>query len=130
MVARSPLILVVDDDASLRAPLEALLQAAGFATAAAENGVHAVRAAAALGPDLVLMDLRMPVLDGWGAMELLRAGAATAAIPVLAVTADAPDPERVRAAGFRALVAKPFRFTALLHEIGAHLRPAVGATAA
>jgi signal transduction histidine kinase/CheY-like chemotaxis protein len=101
--------LVVDDSAQSRALARALLERLGFEVLEAEDGAAGVAAARARAPDLVLMDLSMPRLDGYAAARLLRGDPATAAIPVVALTAHAMPPERERAlaSGFDRLLVKP-----------------------
>ena len=87
-----------------------LLETSGWQVVQAENGADAVRLTRAHNPDLVLMDIQMPVMDGLAATRLLKADPATASIPVLAVTALAMpnDQERCLEAGCQGYLAKPF----------------------
>jgi CheY-like chemotaxis protein len=107
--AAAPLVLVVDDEAADRELHCLVLRGAGARTVAAADGVEGLVCARTLLPDLVVADLRMPLLDGWGLLARLRAAPATAHIPVLLVTVDAADvPGAVaRAAGFSGVLAKP-----------------------
>jgi len=102
-------ILVADDnDLNLRLACE-VLKLAGHETVAATNGREAVALAASERPDLVLMDLRMPVMNGEQAMERLKADARTRHIPVVALTASAMAGERklLLATGFDGYISKP-----------------------
>ncbi|MBI5240198.1 MAG: response regulator [Elusimicrobia bacterium] len=103
------MILVADDDKDNRAIAAAALSAAGWRVALAEDGAQAVAAARREPPDLILMDLSMPVLDGYAATRQLKADAALGRIPVLALTAFAlaGDEDRARAAGCDGYIAKP-----------------------
>ncbi len=83
------LVLLADDDDALRAVFARVLEDGGFEVVTAADGAEACERAAARKPDLVLMDLNMPVLDGLGATARLKADPATAAIPVLAFTSAA-----------------------------------------
>ena len=88
-------VLIVDDAADLRQVWKHWLTGWGFAVEEARNGAEAVQKARTRPPDLILMDLAMPVLDGREAMRLLASDRATAHVPVLAMTAEtsalAPD---------------------------------------
>jgi two-component system cell cycle response regulator DivK len=108
-------VLVVEDFTDNRDLLAEYLTFRGFTVAAAADGAAAVRMARERVPDVILMDLRMPGLDGWEATRQLKADPATAAVPVVAVTAHAlrPEVESARDAGCDAVVAKPFDIAAL-----------------
>src|SRR5690606_19154394 len=84
--ADPPLILVVDDYADARDMYCEYLQFSGFRTAEAKTGVEALSQANALLPDLILMDLSLPEMDGWEATRRLKASAKTRHIPVVALT--------------------------------------------
>jgi two-component system cell cycle response regulator DivK len=99
-----------------------LLQATGYRTLEATTGGRAVELATEHAPDLVLMDVRLPDIDGLEALGRLRADERTAFIPVLAVTAQAMhgDRERFLAAGFAGYVSKPVNIVELLGTIRQH----------
>ena len=80
-------ILVVDDDDDFREALFEVVSEAGYPVEQAENGEVALRRIAAEAPGIVLLDLKKPVLDGWGVVERLRKDPKTAAIPVLILSA-------------------------------------------
>jgi CheY-like chemotaxis protein len=80
-------ILVVDDDDDFREALSEVVSEAGYPVEQAENGEVAMRRIAAEAPGIVLLDLKMPVLDGWGVVERMRKDPATAGIPVLILSA-------------------------------------------
>ena len=80
-------ILVVDADDDFREALCEVVSEAGYPVEQAENGEVALKRIAAEAPGIVLLDLKMPVLDGWGVVERLRKDPATAAIPVLILSA-------------------------------------------
>lgn len=117
------LILLVEDVADNRALARYLLEAAGLEVVEAQTGQEALDLAATRRPDLILMDLQMPGMDGWEAARRLQADPATADIPVLAVTAHAMtgDRERVLAAGFAAYISKPIDLTNFVATVRAHL---------
>jgi two-component system cell cycle response regulator DivK len=102
-------VLVADDEEMNRELLRAMLERIGHDVEEAVDGWEAVERASAAAPAAVLMDIRMPRLDGFAALAWLRSNAATSSIPVIAVTAFAMDGERERieAAGFDGYVSKP-----------------------
>lgn len=102
-------MLIVDDSEDIREMWRLWLTYWGFTVVEAGNGADAVRIARALLPDLVLMDLWMPVLDGLRATEQLKADSATAGVPVLALSAQGgPYAESwAMAAGAEAFLHKP-----------------------
>lgn len=80
-------ILVVDDDNDFRDALAEVLASAGYPVQQAENGEVALKKVAEEAPGMMLLDLKMPVLDGWGVMERMRADARTAGVPILILSA-------------------------------------------
>jgi two-component system, cell cycle response regulator DivK len=92
-----PKILIVDDSADNRDSLSLCLQQKGFEVISARDGKEGVSMAQSEKPDLVLMDLNMPELDGWEATRLLKAAPETEKMPVIAVTAHAMEGDRDRA---------------------------------
>ena len=123
-------ILVVDDDArNLRLAITALEQAAGHEVLSAEGGAEGIEAALGHAPDLVLMDVQMPGMDGVSALRRLRSEPRTAALKVIALTAFAMkgDAEGLLAEGFDGYLGKPIRYKEFLGEVerllGAGLRP-------
>jgi CheY-like chemotaxis protein len=97
------LVLMVDDNRAMLAAMRALLQAAGYQTAQAENGVEALALVRAERPALMLLDLRMPILDGWETLKAIRADRALGGFPVLLLSSEAkvePSAESLGAAGF------------------------------
>jgi two-component system, cell cycle response regulator DivK len=114
-----PLVLVVEDYQDAREMYAAYLQFSGYGVAEAANGVEAVEKAQALMPDIVLMDLALPRMDGWEATRRLKADPRTSHIPVVALTghALAGHAEGAREAGCDAFVTKPCLPDALVAEI-------------
>lgn len=104
-----PLILVVDDYQDAREMYAEYLQFSGFRVAEARNGNEAVAQAFSLRPDLILMDLSLPGMDGWEATRVLKADERTRHIPVVALTghALAGASEGARKAGCDSFVTKP-----------------------
>jgi CheY-like chemotaxis protein len=105
----APLILVVDDYQDAREMYSEYLQFSGFRVAEARNGNEAVERAFELKPDLILMDLSLPGMDGWEATRRLKADDATKNIPIVALTghALAGASEGARKAGCDSFVTKP-----------------------
>jgi two-component system cell cycle response regulator DivK len=112
-------ILIADDYDDNRELLRLMLENAGYAVREARDGREFVDAARAEPPDVALIDLSMPVLDGWRALSELRSDARTSSLPCVAVTAFAAEIDRQRAlaAGFDAYVTKPFRSTDLVEVV-------------
>lgn len=117
-MARSPLILVVDDHDDLRELLDEFLQYEGYRTATASDGHVAVERALELGPDLILLDLRMPRLDGVSAARRLRQRPRTTRTPIIAITAfTGRVVDRAFAAGVDSALTKPFEMAELVDAI-------------
>lgn len=107
--------LIVDDKELNRLVLKEMLVQAGFSTVEAENGKQAVERTAEFRPQIIFMDIKMPVMDGYGAVSLLKANEATKSIPVFALTASAfvNDEKKILASGFDGFLAKPFKKSSL-----------------
>ena len=116
-------ILVVEDQADNMQILRDLLTSAGYAMIEAEDGAEGVRAASAHQPDLILMDIQLPVLDGYEATRRIKADPALRAIPIIVVTSYAlsGDENKARAAGCDDYVPKPYSPRLLLAKIRKHL---------
>ena len=121
-------ILVVDDDPDIRGLLRVLLDRRGFAVTEARDGQEALRAFYTERPDLVVLDVAMPVLDGWKTLERIRE---LSDVPVVMLTAKADELEKTRGlrAGADDYVTKPFGRQELLARVEGLLRRA-GARAA
>jgi len=113
------LVLLVDDQPELRELYAQHFALSGFDVIEAGNGVDAVRHTSAFLPDVVLMDLGMPVLDGWEATRRLKEDERTAHIPVVALTAhdESAELKRAASAGFEWFVPKPCPPDALIAEV-------------
>jgi CheY-like chemotaxis protein len=118
-----PTILLVEDNEMNRDMLSRRLIRRGFEVLLAVDGEQGLALAASARPDLILMDMSLPVLDGWEATRQLKADSATHAIPVIALTAHALSGERERAleAGCDDFDTKPIDLPRLLEKIGALL---------
>jgi len=116
-------ILVVEDTEDNRQIMRDLLTAAGFEMIEAVDGAAGVEAAEREKPDLILMDIQLPVLDGYEATRRIKANPALKHIPIIAVTSYAlsGDEEKTRAAGCDGYVAKPFSPRLLLAKVREHL---------
>jgi two-component system, cell cycle response regulator DivK len=123
-----PRILLVEDNEMNRDMLSRRLIRKGYEVIIAEDGQQGVDLAATAAPDLILMDLSLPVIDGWEATRRLKAADATKAIPVIALTAHAMvgSRERALAAGCEDFDTKPVDFPRLLGKIEALLQRATG----
>ncbi|NDU85493.1 MAG: response regulator [Ferrovum sp.] len=116
-------ILVVDDNTLNLELACAALELAGHETLCAVDGKNAIEMATAEQPDLILMDLRMPVMDGRDAMNLIKANKLTQHIPVIALTASAMKGERERllASGFDGYIDKPIDINSFAKTIATFL---------
>jgi two-component system, cell cycle response regulator DivK len=119
-------ILVIEDQEDNRQILRDLLTSVDFEVIEAEDGETGLAAAAAHRPDLILMDIQLPGLDGYEATRRLKADAVLHAIPVIAVTsyASSSDVDKARAAGCDAFVSKPFSPRQLLAKVREYLAQA------
>ena len=117
-------ILIAEDEPSLRENLQMMLEMEGFEVQLARDGQEAFDQAKGAPPDLVLTDVMMPVLDGYGLIRLLRADPATAAIPIIVLTAKAEqvDVEMGLGLGADAHLVKPYRRAELLQAVQAQLK--------
>jgi two-component system cell cycle response regulator DivK len=116
-------ILVVDDDEVNRIFAATVLEMGGHEVLSVADGAAGIEAALAHAPDLVLMDIQMPGMDGVAAMKRLRAEPRTAALKVVAFTAFAMkgDRERLLAEGFDGYLEKPIRYQSFLASVAALL---------
>ena len=116
-------ILVVEDQEDNRQILRDLLTSVGFELFEAEDGEKGVAAAAAHRPDLILMDIQMPILDGYEATRRIKANPELKGIPIIVVTSYAlsGDEDKARAAGCDDYITKPYSPRQLLAKVNAHL---------
>ncbi|HUJ26744.1 MAG TPA: response regulator [Myxococcales bacterium] len=117
--AKRPVVLVVDDFADNREMYSEYLSFSGYDVIEAQNGKEAVEAAQAKMPDIIIMDLSLPVMDGWEATRRLKADDRTRQIPVVALTghALAGHSKGAREAGCDSFLAKPCLPDQLVAEI-------------
>ncbi|MBB6634391.1 response regulator [Cohnella thailandensis] len=116
-------ILLVEDNELNRDMLSRRLQRKGFEVVMAIDGEKGVEAARTESPDLILMDMSLPVLDGWSATRALKAEERTRSIPIIALTAHAMASDREKAldAGCDDFDTKPVEWLRLLGKIERHL---------
>jgi len=114
-----PKILLVEDNEFNRDMLSRRLQRRGFEVAIAEDGEQGIAAAQQGNPDLILMDMDLPVVDGWEATRRLKSDSATRSVPIIALTAHAmqSDCDRAYRAGCDDFATKPIEFAILLDKI-------------
>jgi two-component system cell cycle response regulator DivK len=112
-------VLIADDKATGRELVRTVLENEGYEIFEASDGIEALDCAHRFHPDLILLDLHMPGLDGFGVVKELRRDTHFATIPVVALTASAMQSDRQRAlsAGFTAYITKPLSLNALRSEI-------------
>jgi two-component system cell cycle response regulator DivK len=117
-------ILLVEDNEINRDMLSRRLRRRGHQVIVASDGKEGIRLAQIEEPDIVLMDMSLPVLDGWEATRRLKAAATTCAIPIIALTAHAMSGDREKAleAGCDDYDSKPIEFSRLLEKMQALLK--------
>ena len=116
-------VLLVDDEDSLRKVMRDLLERDGYAVTEARDGVQALDQVDRIGPDIIVLDLNLPGLDGYGVLSHLRSRPATANIPVIVLTAKGDEDNEVRVfeLGADDFLTKPFRARALSARLEAVL---------
>ena len=116
-------VLLVDDEDSLRKVMRDLLERDGYDVAEARDGVQALDQIDRVGPDIIVLDLNLPGLDGYGVLSHLRSRPATASIPVIVLTAKGDEDNEVRVfeLGADDFLTKPFRARALSARLEAVL---------
>ncbi len=124
LASRRPLILIVDDMPDIREMYAEYLAGQGFRPEQATNGFEALSKATVMGPDVIVMDLNMPELDGWEATRRLKANDLTRSIPVIALTGLSVRHSKAAAleAGCDGYLTKPCYPDALADEIRRVLR--------
>ena len=122
-----PKILMIEDNEQNRDALSRRLQRHGYHVIIAVDGQQGVAMAQAELPDLILMDLNLPDIDGWEATRILKGASETQAIPIMAMTAHAiaGDQERALQAGCDDYHAKPVEFQRLLGQIEALIKKTI-----
>jgi two-component system cell cycle response regulator DivK len=112
-------MLIIEDDRDTRNVTELILAEAGHTADTASDGLKGLALAERVQPDLILMDLGLPRLDGWETTRRLKENPATRGIPIVAFTAyvHREHLDRAFATGCVAAISKPFRYDALLHDV-------------
>ena len=121
-------VLIAEDNEAIRTVYALAMRAKGYTVLEAENGAEGVRLAQEHRPDLIILDLMMPILDGWGAAEALSENPVTAQIPRLAITALSLDSSAmdVVPSRFALVLRKPFRLRELFAAMEALLAGPTG----
>jgi CheY-like chemotaxis protein len=116
-------VLIVEDDLKSLKLFRDLLQASGYTILEATNGKKAIELAREKKPDLILMDIQMPVMDGFEATKILKADAETRNIPIIVLTSYAmkEDDEKIREAGCDAYISKPIDTKEFLKKVAEYL---------
>lgn len=119
-------VLIVEDNEDNRIVYTTILEHRGYEVLEARNGEEGIRIARERHPDLILMDISVPVIDGWKATEILKEGADTAEIPVIALTAHAlaEDRETAKNVGCDGYLAKPCEPRTVVAEVEKFIGPA------
>lgn len=112
-------VLIADDKATSRELVRTVLENSGYAVVEAADGIEALRNARESKPDLIILDLHMPGMDGFGVVREIRLDRELASTPVMALTASAMqgDRERALSAGFTSYIAKPIHLNELRSEV-------------
>lgn len=114
-------ILVIDDDPAILGFLRVALKGAGYSVETARNGSEGLHQVSAYRPDLILLDMNMPVMDGWEFCKQMRGRDDSAAVPIVVMTAGQDVKGRVREVGAQGYLGKPFDLNDMLDEIQKHV---------
>ena len=118
-ITGKPLVLIADDDATHRKVIQKVLEESGFRVITAPNGKDAIDQVATFNPDVILLDVEMPEMDGFSVCEIIRARKADREIPIFIITSR-DDPESVERAykvGATDFLTKPIALPVLAHRI-------------
>jgi DNA-binding response OmpR family regulator len=119
-------VLIIEDDSEIREDLAEILSEEGFQVATAANGADGLRQLRQEPCCVVLLDLMMPVLDGWGFRAQQTKDPTIAAVPVLVVSGASDVPQRARALNAAGYLRKPFGLDELVKAVGPFCRPSSG----
>ncbi|MGB0599531.1 MAG: response regulator [Rubripirellula sp.] len=117
------MVLVVDDDRYISEGASLRLRAAGFNTAIANNGAEAIAMVKEIEPDAMVLDIRMPVMDGLSALKAIKNDEQTKDIPVVMLSVSVVDQDRALDSGARFFIRKPFIGPALVEAVAAATAP-------
>jgi two-component system, chemotaxis family, chemotaxis protein CheY len=118
---RNALVLVVDDDPDILEALSEILEAEGFEVRRAKNGLEALERLGPTAPDLVLLDLMMPVMDGWEFAQKMRQKDEYGRVPIIVLSADRNVGNKAKEIGAVGHLAKPFELNDLLDMVRSYL---------
>ena len=112
-------VLAIDDSRTIRELLRSLMEAAGFEFTSAVDGVDGVARYADVRPDVVITDINMPNMDGYGVIDAIRKGTIDNSVPILVLTTESGDTlkARARAAGATGWIVKPFDDASLINVV-------------
>lgn len=112
-------VLAIDDSRTIRSLVQKVMQDAGFACVCADDGVKGVAMFAQENPDVVITDINMPNLDGYGVISQIRGGAVNRTVPILVLTTESADhlKARAREAGATGWIIKPFDDAAIISVV-------------
>lgn len=125
---RTKNVLVIDDEPDQREIYRAVLSYAGYSVLQAGDALEGIRLAREALPDIILLDIALPGVDGWAAAGTLKEEPATAAIPICAISAHylpSDESDLLTRAGFECYLLKPVEPRQVLHEIRSRIGPAV-----
>ena len=122
---RKPSVLIIEDNEQNLYLMRFLLEKNGFTVAAARDGQGGIRSACELLPDLILLDIQLPLMDGYAVARELRGHSLLAKTPIIAVTsyAMAGDRERAMGAGATDYIEKPINPDTFVEQVSTHIRP-------
>jgi CheY-like chemotaxis protein len=123
MTPRKGPVLVVDDEPHIRAFVELALEDEGYSVLTAADGAEALEALRTARPSIILLDLRMPGMDGQTFVETYRGTGEAPPAPIVVLTASRVPVEEAEALGVEGILHKPFDVEALLQELARHLSP-------
>ena len=112
-------VLAIDDSRTIRNLVRKAMEEAGFACTTADDGVQGVERFAEVEPDVVITDINMPRLDGFGVIDAIRGGGANRSVPILVLTTESAEELKARArqAGATGWIVKPFEDTAIVSVV-------------
>lgn len=112
-------VLAIDDSRTIRNLVRKAMEEAGFACTTADDGVQGVERFAEVEPDVVITDINMPRMDGFGVIDAIRGGGTNRSVPILVLTTESAEELKARArqAGATGWIVKPFEDTAIVSVV-------------